>query len=193
MKLFMILLGCRPKGRFTEQHDIFFGIGNNVKELIPVIKAYWPEAKGNIHIDAWREVNVVDGYKVEVTDRTSSVLPVSEDAAKLFFVNLGGYKENEFDEFHYKMLVAAPDTKTAQRVSMGTAFYKHVSLPKTDLHPKATSHIDDKYGIDVDDVFAVTDILSESLKSLYSIQLTHEAGLPADDVHLGYFKLTDFV
>ena len=30
----MVLLGCRPPGRFTEQHDIFFGIGNSLKELV---------------------------------------------------------------------------------------------------------------------------------------------------------------
>ena len=34
-KLYMIMLGCRPEGRYTEQHDIFFGIGTSLKELIP--------------------------------------------------------------------------------------------------------------------------------------------------------------
>jgi hypothetical protein len=27
--------------------------------------------------------------------------------AQLFFINLGGYKENEFEEYHYKMLAVA--------------------------------------------------------------------------------------
>ena len=67
MKLYMIMIGCRPKGRYTEQHDIFFGIGNSVKELIPQMKEFWPEAKGNFHIDAWREVNFVDNYKKNKT------------------------------------------------------------------------------------------------------------------------------
>ncbi|WP_394344775.1 DUF1543 domain-containing protein [Flavobacterium gawalongense] len=31
----MIILGCTPIGRFAEQHDIFFGIGNSLKNLIP--------------------------------------------------------------------------------------------------------------------------------------------------------------
>jgi len=68
-KLYMIMLGCRPKGRYTEQHDIFFGIGKSLKELIPSMKAFWPEAKGQIHIDAWREVTTVDNYKIEVTTK----------------------------------------------------------------------------------------------------------------------------
>ncbi|WP_394364615.1 DUF1543 domain-containing protein [Flavobacterium gawalongense] len=35
LKLYMIILGCTPIGRFAEQHDIFFGIGNSLKNLIP--------------------------------------------------------------------------------------------------------------------------------------------------------------
>jgi hypothetical protein len=26
---------------------------------------------------------------------------------QLFFINLGGYKENEFEEYHYKMITVA--------------------------------------------------------------------------------------
>jgi hypothetical protein len=26
MKLYMTMLGCKPEGRFTGQHDIFFGL-----------------------------------------------------------------------------------------------------------------------------------------------------------------------
>ena len=37
LKLYMVMLGCTPEGRFTEQHDIFFGIGYSLKELIPKI------------------------------------------------------------------------------------------------------------------------------------------------------------
>ena len=37
MKLFMLLLGCLLKGRNTEQHDIFFGIAETLKDLVPAI------------------------------------------------------------------------------------------------------------------------------------------------------------
>ncbi|MGN6440105.1 MAG: DUF1543 domain-containing protein [Agriterribacter sp.] len=33
----MLLLGCKPAGRHTEQHDVFFGIGASLKDLIPDI------------------------------------------------------------------------------------------------------------------------------------------------------------
>ena len=87
------MIGCRPKGRFTEQHDIFFGIGNSLSELVPQMKAFWPEAKGKIHIDAWREVTNVDNHTIEIVSKVDAVA----NASQLFFINLGGYKENEFE------------------------------------------------------------------------------------------------
>ena len=66
MKLFMLLLGCKPGRRNTEQHDIFFGIAETLRDLVPSIIEVWPEAKGKIHIDAWREVNYVAQYEVKV-------------------------------------------------------------------------------------------------------------------------------
>ena len=69
MKLFMVIIGCTPKGRFTEQHDVFFGIGNSLKELVPQMFTFWKEAEENIHIDAWREVSVVDNYAVTIVKK----------------------------------------------------------------------------------------------------------------------------
>ena len=85
MKLYMIILGCKPKGRFTEQHDVFFGIGESLAALVPQMKASWPEAKGLIHIDSWRDVTVVDNFSIEVI-QNESLEPMSE---QLFFLNLG--------------------------------------------------------------------------------------------------------
>ncbi|MFT4155363.1 DUF1543 domain-containing protein [Parafilimonas sp.] len=31
----MAIIGCTPKGRFTEQHDVFFGIGKTLQEPAP--------------------------------------------------------------------------------------------------------------------------------------------------------------
>lgn len=105
LKLFMVLLGCKPKGRHTEQHDIFFGIARTAKDLIPDIIAFWPEAKGKVHADAWRAVTNIDNYRVTVKENGFEETNEKEDKNKIFFINLGGYKENEFEEFHYKMLV----------------------------------------------------------------------------------------
>ncbi|MEZ4787007.1 MAG: DUF1543 domain-containing protein [Flavobacterium haoranii] len=44
-KLHMIMLGCTPKGRITEQHDIFFGIAPSLFELKTDLYDFWPEAE----------------------------------------------------------------------------------------------------------------------------------------------------
>ena len=183
MKLFMLLLGSLPEGRYTEQHDIFFGIAESLRELVPSIIAAWPEAKGKIHIDAWREVSYVDQYAVDVFDKRQLSADAAREKARLFFLNLGGYKKNEFEEYHYKMLVACENRAVAIQRAKATAFYKHTGFKG------ATSHIDDKYGIDVDDVFEIEDILPGSVKEKYSIVLSPTDNTTQDEVNLGYFRL----
>jgi len=182
LKLFMLLLGCKPAQRNTEQHDVFFGIGNELKDLLPDILSFWPEAKQKIHIDAWREVTQVNNYKITVIQKEKEVKFVA-GAARLFFINLGGYKSNEFEEFHYKMLVAGEDKGVAIHQAKQTAFYQHTGFKG------ATSHIDDKYGIDVDDIYEIADILPASIKEKYSIILSPTTESVMDELHLGYTKL----
>ena len=176
----MILLGCKPGGRNTEQHDVFFGIGRTLSDVKKDILDFWKEANGKIHIDAWREVQHVAGYKVSVEERDHSVTINNE---KLFFINLGGYKQNEFDEFHYKMLTVASDKGIAIQKAKQTAFYKHTGFEG------AVSHIDDKYGIDVDDVYEIEDALHEQLKEQFCIQLQLASDPHEDEIHLGYLKI----
>ncbi|QES90132.1 DUF1543 domain-containing protein [Rhizosphaericola mali] len=182
MKLFMILLGGRPEGRWTEQHDILFGIGEDLKSLLPQIKASWREAAsvGRLHIDAWREVNFVNGFHVEVKERDSSI----ENDKQLFFINLGGYRENEFDEFHYKMIIVADNKSEAIKLAKKSSFFSDYNMAG------ANSHIDDKYGVDVDDIYAIDEILPSEIKEKYSIQIRLTEAKEEDKMHLGYLKLS---
>ena len=177
--LYMIMLGCTPKGRFTEQHDIFFGIGTSLKELVDDMKAFWTEAKGRIHIDAWQKVTYVDGFTIEVVSSNEKL----EQEEQLFFLNLGGYKEGEFEEYHYKVLVVAKTKAEAIKKAKQTTFYKHYGFKG------AESHIDDKYGIDVDDIHNVEDILSEKFKSQYRLKITKTNIISEDEKHIGYLKI----
>lgn len=174
------MLGCRPQGRYTEQHDIFFGIGHSLKELIPTMKKFWPEAKGNIHVDVWREVTAVEGYTIEVAPKDTS----KTENLNLFFINLGGYKENEFDEFHYKIVTVAENLSEAIKKAKATSFYKHFGFKG------ATSHIDDKFGIDVDDIFTVKEILSPVFTDNYDLLITkNNTDSKEDELHIGYLNL----
>ena len=182
-KLFMILLGATPKGRNIEQHDIFFGIAASIKDLLPEMKAFWREAKDKIHIDAYRVVNKVGAFKVEVITKTDEI---KDKATSLFFLNLGGYKQGEFEELHYKMLVVTDQKALAIKEAKETAFYKHTGFKG------ATSHIDDKFGVDVDDIFEINDILSIETKSKYALKFSKDNELSEDELILGYFPLSKF-
>jgi hypothetical protein len=178
-KLYMIMLGCRPAGRYTEQHDIFFGIGNSLYDLIPSMKAFWPEAKGKIHIDVWREVTVVDNYTIEVVAKNDT----NDSQQQLFFVNLGGYKENEFEEYHYKILAVGDSIGHATQKAKETSFYKHCGFTG------ATSHIDDKFGIDVDDIYPVKEILTLDVLEKFELKISKsQVALKEDQLHIGYLK-----
>lgn len=103
---------------------------------------------------------------------------------KLFFINLGGYKENEFEEYHYKILTVTESLGLASKKARKSTFYKHCGFKG------ASSHIDDKYGIDLDDIYNVSDILDEKFKNHYSLKISKsETILEEDRFHIGYLKL----
>jgi hypothetical protein len=181
LKLFMVLLGCKPPGRHIEQHDVFFGIAATIEELIPEMKLFWPD--GIIHIDAWREVNVVDGCRLNIIPKGQGAQPVKRE--RLFFINLGGYQENKFEEQHYIMLTVKQSKGDAFRKAKDTLFYRHNQFDK------AVSHIDDKYGVDVDDLYDVEEMLSPALKEKYQVDLIPTVDREDDLMHLGYIKITD--
>ncbi|OKS86876.1 hypothetical protein RG47T_2334 [Mucilaginibacter polytrichastri] len=176
----MILLGCKPQGRHVEQHDFFFGIASSLNDLVQEIKDFWPEANDKIHIDAWREVNAVEGYRIKIVPKQT----ISPQNKKLFFINLGGYQPHKFEEQHYVLLTVKDDNASAMKEAKATLFFQHNHFEG------ANSHIDDKYGIDVDDIYQIEEILSPGLKERYQIDLVPADNLVEDEIHLGYFKLS---
>ena len=178
----MLLLGSKAPGRHVEQHDFFFGIGFELRDLVKEIKLFWPEAGDKIHIDAWREVTAIDGHRINIISKGEH--KSSDVNKKLFFINLGGYQENKFEEQHYTLLTVKADRASAFNEAKETLFFKHNHFGG------ASSHIDDKYGIDVDDIYQIDDILSPKQKELYRIEITPAMDLEEDPIHLGYLKLS---
>ncbi|MFZ4860843.1 DUF1543 domain-containing protein [Sphingobacterium sp. Mn56C] len=177
MHLYMILMGCKPEGRKIEQHDIFFSIGNNYMDFKDEIFAAWPEAKGKIHIDAYRKVNTVGNYQVRVATREGA--SPNNNGLHLYFLNLGGYKSNVLDEYHFRELIVAKDLADAKQQAKETVFAKnHIAY-----------HVDDKYGIDVDDAYEVSDLLAAGVKEKYVLEIIPTAQAEEDTVINGFFKL----
>lgn len=181
MKLFLLLLGAEAPGRVVEQHDYFFGVADNLKDLVPEIGAFWPEAGNSLHIDGWREVSKVDNFAVQVVPQSGDA---PSSANKLFFLNLGGYTSGKLEEQHYIVLTVQDSRALAVQSAKKSVFFKTNSLKGI-----ATAHIDEKYGVDVDSVHQVEELLSPTIKAKYQIVIADGANLPEDEIHLGYFKL----
>jgi len=181
MKLFLLLLGAEAPGRVVEQHDYFFGIVDNLKDLVLEIRSFWPEAGNTLHINGWREVTMVDNFSVQVVPQSDDAPP---SANKLFFLNLGGYTSGKLEEQHYIVLTVQDSRALAVQAAKKNLFFKTNSLKGI-----ATAHIDEKYGVDIDSIHQVEELLSPTIKAKYRIVIADGPNLPEDEIHLGYFKL----
>lgn len=179
MKLFYILLGATPKGRNTEQHDVFFGIAKNAKDLKLAIYDFWPEAEGKIHMDGYMEVKFVDGFEIKIVDKLEQ-----KKKENLYFLNLGGYKAEVFQELHHQLIMVGSSLSQVIKKAKQTDFYKEMDIKN------GPSHIDDQYGVDIDDVAKIEDLLPMKMKEKFSIVLEKSTAENQNNkIKIGYFKL----
>lgn len=191
-KLFMVQLGGRPKGRLIEQHDMFFGVADELIELIPAINEHWPEVKNKWHVDSYRAVTRVGGYRIDWVsqDESDSANENQADDAtnlKLFFINLGGYLPDDFEEYHHKLLIVAPSQAEAIKRAKQSDFYKKYSFKDKDTPFNAASHIDDKHQVDIDEIYDVNELLPAG-----SLQITADTtDVPPieDKSYIGYLSI----
>ena len=181
MKLFLLLLGAEAPGRVVEQHDYFFGIAEKLSDLVPEVRTFWPEAGGSLHLDGWREVTKVGNHSITVAQFEEVT---ATNSLNLFFLNLGGYTDGKLEEQHYTLLTVQQNRVKAVQAAKNELFFKTNSLKGI-----ATAHIDEKYGVAVDSVHHIQDLLSPAIKAKYSIVFGDGTEMPEDKIHLGYFKL----
>ena len=186
--LFMVQLGGRPKGRLIEQHDMFFGVANQVSELIEDINHHWPEVKNKWHIDSYRAITKVGNHSIKLVESATSD---GNNGLKLFFINLGGYQQGSFEEFHYKLLIVAATQADAVKQAKQSAFYKEFTFKDKDSPFDAASHIDDKFAVDIDDIYNVNDLISNVQVLIEPIPHdSHELANTDDDKeYVGYLSI----
>lgn len=186
--LFMVQLGGRPKGRLIEQHDIFFGIANQVSELVDDINQHWPEVKNKWHIDSYRAISKVDNYAIKLVESSSQA--ESANDLKLFFINLGGYQRGSFEEFHYKLLTVAATQADAIKQAKQSEFYKAFTYKDKESPFNAASHIDDKFEVDIDDIYNINDLISNIQLLIEPItNESHELVNADDKEYVGYLSI----
>ena len=187
--LFMVQLGGRPKGRLIEQHDIFFGVANQVSELIDDINNHWPEVNNKWHIDSYRAITKVGNHTVKLIESDNQA--ANDNGLKLFFINLGGYQRGSFEEFHHKLLIVAATQAEAIKQAKQSTFYKEFTFKDKDTPFNAASHIDDKFEVDIDDIYDVNNLVS-NIQILIepTIHNSHElANADEDKEYVGYLSI----
>lgn len=197
MKLFMLKIGARPQGRLIEQHDVMFVIANSLSETIESVNQHWPAVKNNWHLDAWREVKRVGDYQILLSKESLSKdervdNKLDSHGKQLYFVNLGGYLPGQFEEFHYKTLVVAETLGKATAQVKKTAFYQDYTFDNVDTAKSgvATSHVDDKHQLDLDDIHCVADLLPKDVAlTIQPLTEPEKNQLPDDALHIGYLSL----
>ena len=197
MKLFMLKIGARPQGRLIEQHDVMFVIANSLSETIESVNQQWPAVKNNWHLDAWREVKRVGDYQILLSKESLSKdervdNKLDSHGKQLYFVNLGGYLRGQFEEFHYKTLVVAETLGKATAQVKKTAFYQDYTFDNVDTAKSgvATSHVDDKHQLDLDDIHCVADLLPKDVVlTIQPLTEPEKNQLPDDALHIGYLSL----
>ena len=139
MKLFAIYLGGRAIKCNTELHDVVFSCGNKIEDTYKDLLDKWFGLPDRLHIDSWVELKYVDGFEVVL----SNDKPISKN--KLFFINLGGYDKNKFEELHESRFFVGKDDKNIKLRA------KHSLLVGFDQ-----VHTDDIY--DVDDCIEIKEV-----------------------------------
>ncbi|WP_201593971.1 DUF1543 domain-containing protein [Psychrobacter vallis] len=189
LTLYMVQLGGRPKGRLIEQHDIFFGVANHVSGLIADINSHWPEVKNKWHIDSYRAITRVDNYIIRLVESTNRT--ENNSHLKLFFINLGGYQQGSFEEFHYKLLIVATSQADAIKQAKQSAFYKQFTFKDKDSPFNAASHIDDKFEVDIDEIYNVNDLISNAQLLIEPIcdAINDSISTSEDKEYVGYLSI----
>jgi hypothetical protein len=165
-KLFMILVGFKPKGYLTEQHDIVFVVLDSYSDReaengdskpsestkAKILKAAPPVPPGTeIHVDAYVEIMVADQYSVTVAEG-----PAKKSDRDLYFANLGGYKIDDFQEYHKKLLLVLADESQIKSRAAKDSFFTEMDKIKN-----ASPHVDDRHRLnaEVEDKLKVVDVL----------------------------------
>ena len=126
--LYAVLLGGEAPGSNTELHDVVFVVGDRLDDTIPALRAKWFGSQHGLHVDSYRVLDVVDGHRVELTREAPAAGP------RLFFVNLGGYRDGEFAEAHANTFVAASDAETAKARAKASLLQGYESVHTDDLY-----------------------------------------------------------
>ena len=118
--LFLVVLGGRAKKANVELHDVRWVIGSRIEDTFDVLRRDWFGIIDGLHIDSYKRINYVDGYRIDLkkteNDKLKKNKLFKENIPKcnLWFVNIGGYDPSSMQEKHEFGIVAASSSIEAK-------------------------------------------------------------------------------
>src|SRR5438876_862287 len=108
MNLYVVYVGGMTAASLIEVHDIHFAIAETLNDTFDQLKNQWWGTAASLHIDAYGILKSVESCHLEL--KTTS----SNSKLQLYFLNLGGYDNNQFTELHKNMFVIAESPEEAK-------------------------------------------------------------------------------
>ena len=121
--LFLVVLGGRSTKANIEIHDVRWVVGSKIEDTFDALKKDWFGSPKGLHIDSYKKIICVDGYKVNLINfekdkKEKRQLVRNKKAQKyLWFVNIGGYDPTSMQEKHEFGLVTASSKLEAKNIA----------------------------------------------------------------------------
>ena len=64
--LFLVVLGGRTKKANVELHDVRWVVGSRIEDTYDVLRKDWFGTSEGLHIDSYKKINYVDGFKINL-------------------------------------------------------------------------------------------------------------------------------
>ena len=135
--LFLVVLGGTAKKANVEVHDVRWVIGSKIEDTYEVLRKDWFGTLKGLHIDSYKKINYVDGYKINLKNIENKKIRNNKTAIgisgkkNLWFVNIGGYDPSSMQEKHEFGLVVASSKLEAKKYQNLNGFWVIKKSTKT--------------------------------------------------------------
>ena len=148
--LFLVVLGGRASKANVELHDVRWVIGSKIEDTFDELRNDWFGMFEGLHIDSYKKINYVDGYKINIRNikneklKNKEIINGKNTKKNLWFVNIGGYDPSSMQEKHEFGLVVASSSFEAKNKAKSKWLNGFKKKHKDDIYLlKNLSKIDD--------------------------------------------------
>ena len=183
ISLFIVVLGGRSLKSNIEIHDVRWVLGKSFEDTFPELRKQWIGKPSGLHIDSYKRIQYVDGYKIIISKSNKSKKNnKKQEDESLWFINLGGYNPKKMYEEHEFKLIVAKNARHAK-----------IKARKNWISSLKNKHNDDFSGIkdfeQVDDIHSIKKIKNWEIKLVLDPEKKSDKLIPD---WYGYLRIDKF-